>query len=57
MNMKKSITTAFLMALTNVSFGQDVICRPRTLIGGPDIVAQRVFFRIKRMEMVKAAYQ
>jgi len=42
MNMKKLITTAFLMALANVSFGQDVICRPSALTGGPDIVAQRV---------------
>tara|TARA_Y100000588_G_scaffold236020_1_gene249674 strand:+ start:31 stop:204 length:174 start_codon:yes stop_codon:yes gene_type:complete len=55
MNMKKLITTAFLMALANVSFGQYVICRPSALTGGPNIVAQRVFLRIKRMEMVKAA--
>jgi hypothetical protein len=43
MNMKKLIITAFLlMALANVSYGQGVICSPRTLIGGPDIVAQGV---------------
>ena len=41
--MKKLIITAFLlMALANVSYGQGVICSPRTLIGGPDIVAQGV---------------
>ena len=38
--MKKLITTAFLMTLANVSYGQDTICSPRTLIGGPDIVVR-----------------
>ena len=42
MNMKKQIITAFRMALANLSLGQDVICRPRASIGGPDFVAQRV---------------
>jgi len=46
--MKKLLTTTglslLLISTAGISYGQAVICSPRTLIGGPDIVAELGIF-------------